>query len=419
MTSPADPNGARDRMLLPPSVVYLNAGSFGPLPRSVFEAAAGFRRRLAEEPTDFLLREAPALLWRAREQLAGFVGCAPHRLLFTASVSAAVALVAASLRLNAPGEILLSDQEYLTMRWCWDRVAERSGLSLRTFAIPQRASDPEEIVQAAVGAMGPATRLLFFSHIVSATGLILPARRLCEEAQGRGIVSVVDGAHAVASIALELAEIPCDFYVGSCHKWLLAPSGASFLYLGREREERLQPLTISWGHRSAQAESAPDERDPFGSTPRLRRLECEGTRDICPWFAVPEAIGFQRSFGADAGFAHRRALAGYARERFAESLGWAVATPPDPALGSAMTAFAVPAQAEPERLQRTLWERFRIEAAVVDRLGQPLLRLAPHVYNSRSDIDVLVESLRALMPPSPRPRPTADAAAAGTQRQPG
>jgi isopenicillin-N epimerase len=401
MMSRVDPQGARDRMLLPPSVVYLNAGSFGPLPCMVSDAVAELRRRLAENPADFMLRHVPSLLWSAREDLAGFVGCAPERLLFTASVSAATSVVASSLPLAAPGEILLSDQEYLTMRWCWDRVAERSGLSIRLFPLPEMPSDPEEIVASAVRAMGPLTRLIFFSHIVSATGLILPARRICEEAQRRGVVSVVDGAHAVASIALKLDEIPCDFYVGSCHKWLLAPSGASFLYLGREGEERLQPLTISWGHHGTAGASNPDQRDAFGSTPRLRRLECEGTRDICPWLAVPEAIAFHRSFGPGGAIGQMHGLAGYARKRLADTLGLRARTPEDPVLGSHMTAFDLPERTEPAWLQRMLWERFRIEIGVSSHLGQPMLRLSPHVFNSDSDIDRLVDALSELLPASP------------------
>lgn len=387
----------RDRMLLPPSVVYLNAGSFGPLPRLVHDAAAGLRLALASDPADFLLRQVPSLLWRAREALAGFVGCPPHRLLFTSSVSAAVSLVASSLTLDAPGEILLSDQEYRTMHWCWERVAERTGLSLRTFPIPLMPTDPEEIVAAAVDAMGARTRLIFFSHIVSASGLVLPARRICEEAQRRGIISVVDGAHAVAATALDLAAIPCDFYVGSCHKWLLAPSGASFLYAGREGEDRLQPTTISWGYPGMQAAVDPDARDPYGSTPRLRRLECEGTRDLCPWLAVPDAIGFHRSFGPGAALARMRELARHARARFADLGDFTPATPAHAALSGALIAFGLPPALRRIDLARLLRDRFRIEVAVVDHLGQPRLRLSPHVYNTAADIDAVVEALSALL----------------------
>src|SRR6516225_10750191 len=93
---------ARELMLLDPTVVNLNTGSFGPLSRVVFERVTALRRRLAEEPMDFLLRGAPPLLWQARERLAHFVGGDPRRLVFTVNVTAAVNLIASSLPLASP-----------------------------------------------------------------------------------------------------------------------------------------------------------------------------------------------------------------------------------------------------------------------------------------------------------------------------
>src|SRR5215831_8244136 len=157
---------ARSQMLLDPHVANLNTGSFGPLPRAVFERATELRRRLAEEPMDFLLRQAPPLLWEARERLAGFLGGDPRRLVFSANVTAAVNTVASALRLAAPGEILLTDHEYGAMHWCWERAAQRQGLTVRTFPLPIATENPAPIVEAACAAMNERTRLLFFSHVL-------------------------------------------------------------------------------------------------------------------------------------------------------------------------------------------------------------------------------------------------------------
>src|SRR5437016_1040815 len=146
---PVDWAEARDLMLLDPAVVYLNTGSFGPLPRCVFDRITDLRRNLAQEPMNFMLRCVPALLWRAREHLAGFVRAEPRRLILTANVSAAINLVASSLSLTS-GEILLTNHEYETMQWCWERAAERIGLTIRTFPLPSMPLDPVAIVEAAV-----------------------------------------------------------------------------------------------------------------------------------------------------------------------------------------------------------------------------------------------------------------------------
>lgn len=386
---------ARAQMLLDPTVVNLNTGSFGPLPRAVFEHVTTLRQLLAAEPMDFLLRQAPPLLWQARERLAGFLGGDPCRLIFTANVTAAINTVAASLCLPAPGEILLTDHEYGAMHWCWERAAQRQGLTLRTFPLPLLPGTPGDIVEAVCVALTERTRVLFFSHVLSPTGLVLPAREICAEARRRGVLTVIDGAHAPAMIPVDLATLDCDYYGGNCHKWLLAPTGSGFLYLGSGSAERLQPLQVSWGwhHNRDRA----DERDEYGSTPGLRTFEFEGTRDPCAWLAVPTAIAFQEKLGRERIHDRIAVLTHYVRERLTGLAGLRLATPADPALQGAMTAFRLPPGTEPAALRRGLWERYRIEVPVVERGEGPLIRVSTHFYNTEEEIDRLAEALAVLL----------------------
>src|SRR5205807_4877777 len=137
----------------------------------------------------------------------------------------------------------------------------------------------------------------------------------------------------------------CDFYGGNCHKWLLAPTGAGFLYLGAGNEDRLQPLQVSWGWRPDRDKM--DEPDEFGSTPRLRALEFEGTRDVCPWLAVPAAIDFQAGLGWQRIRDRIAALSEYVRTRLAGLAGLQLATPIHPELHGALTAFRLPPGVDP------------------------------------------------------------------------
>ena len=388
---------ARAQMLLDPSVANLNTGSFGPLPRAVFERVTQLRQRLAEEPMDFLVRALPPLLWEARERLAAFVGGDPKRLVFTANVTTAVNLVASSLRLAAPGEILLTDREYGAMHWCWERAAQRQGLTVRTFSLPPMPSAPEEIVEAARAALTERTRLLFFSHVLSPTGMVLPARELCAEARKRGILTVIDGAHAPAFVALNLKEIGADFYGANCHKWLLAPTGSGFLHLGRGNEDRIQPLQVSWGWKRDLGRL--DERDEFGSTPRIRFLEFEGTRDVCPWLAVPAAIDFQAGLGWEAIRGRIASLVRHVRQRLGDELGLAAATPSHLALHGALTAFRLPPGLDPQDLRQRLWHDHRIELPAIERPDGLLIRVSTHFYNTEEEVDRLTAALRTLQVP--------------------
>jgi isopenicillin-N epimerase len=383
----------RARMILDPSIINLNTGSFGPLPQSVFQRVTELRQALAAEPTHFFVREAPPLLWRAREQLAAFLHTLPQRLVFSVNVSSAINLVASSIRLAAGGEILLTDHEYGAMHWCWERVAQRQGLTLRTFALPTMANSLAEIVAAASSAMSPKTRLFFFSHILSPTGLVLPAKELCAEARRRGILTVVDGAHAPAMIPLDVSDIGADFYTGNCHKWLLAPTNSGFLVMGPGNEDRLQPLEVSWGYHHDRRNL--DERDEFGSTPRIRFLEFEGTRDLCPWLTVPDAIQFQTDIGWDRIRSRIAELAGYVRQRIG-ALGFPLATPVVLGMHGALTAFTLPfTGAEKAKALRTAIWKHRIEIPIVERPDRLLIRASTHFYNTEEEIDRLAEILPA------------------------
>jgi isopenicillin-N epimerase len=396
----SDWSAARAQVHLDPAVTMLNTGSFGPTPIPVFDRVTALRLELAAGPTDFFVRRLPPLLWNARERLAAFLGTRPHQLVFSINVSSAINLVASGLRLESPGEVLLTDHEYGAMHWCWERAAARQGLELKTFPLPTMPADPGEIVEAAVRAVTPRTRLFFFSHVLSPTGLILPAKELCAAARDRGIVTLVDGAHAPAMIPLAVDEVGADFYAGNCHKWLLAPIGTGFLVVGPGNEDRLEPLHVSWGYKPDQypigedstSKGGPDDPDAYGSTPRVRYLEFEGTRDVCPWLATPAAIDFQAALGWDDVRNRIADLAAYTRGRIRLPL----ATPADRRLAGAMTAFRLPDGLDVLWLRKALWEH-RIEVPVIERPDRLLLRVSHHFYTTEAEIDRLAEVLLRLL----------------------
>jgi isopenicillin-N epimerase len=394
----AEPDWARARasVLLDPAVAYLNSGSAGPLPRGVYERVSALRRRLAEEPLDFLLREAPDLLRAARARLAKYVGGDPNRLALMTNVTGAVNLVASGLTLRAPGEILLTDHEYLPMRWCWERAAERQGLTLRSLRLPVLPAEPEEIVEAAIAGLGPQTRLFFFSHVLSTTGMVLPVRRLCAAARARGVATVVDGAHGPAFTDLNLADLGCDYYIGNAHKWLLAPTGSAFLHFDVGAADRLQPMQVSWGYRGLAGDSPAGECDVFGRTQQLRRLEVEGTRDICPWLVLPDAIDFQAALGHDLIRARMRELAGGVRRRLNGWRGLVSTTPEHTELHGGMVAFTLPEATDAAVLRRRLWDRHRIEVSVNQATNPALLRVSTHFFNTDLEAERLTEALGEL-----------------------
>ncbi|HEX4608508.1 MAG TPA: aminotransferase class V-fold PLP-dependent enzyme [Urbifossiella sp.] len=399
---PPDWTAARAAVMLDPGVTMLNAGSFGPVPRPVFDHATELRRDLAAGPTNFLVRTLPPLLWAARERTAAFLGTRPERFVFTSNVSAAINLVASGLPTVPAGEILLTDHEYGCMVWAWERFAARRGLMIRTFPLPTMTDDPAEIVAAAERAFTPQARLFFFSHVLSPTGLVLPAADLCAAARRRGILTVVDGAHAPGMLPLDVDAVGADYYAGNLHKWVLAPSGAGFLVIGEGNQDELEPLHVSWGYKpdayplgEAVGSRTPDTPDSYGSTPRVRYLEFEGTRDPCPWLVVPAALDFQDELGWENVRRRATELGAYARS-VVSAVGLPAATPAGPGMSGTMTAFTLPPGTDPVRLRRALWER-RVEIPVVERPDRLMLRVSHPFFVTEAEIDRLGVVLREVL----------------------
>lgn len=387
-------SAARKQMMLEPDVTMLNTGSFGPLPRPVFDRVTELRSLLAAGPTNFIIRRLPPLLWESRLRQAQLFGTDPTRLIFFDNVTAATNLLASGLVPGHSGEILLTDQEYLSLHWCWQRAARERGLTFRTFSLPVNVRDPGEIVEAFVQAFRPQTRLVFFSHVLCTTGLIVPAREICAAARERGILSIVDGAHAPAVVPLDVDRIGADFYIGNSHKWLLAPMSSAFMVIRPGNETRVRPLIVSWGY--PVDPHVPDVPDAMGSTPRIRSFELLGTRDPCPWLTVPTAIGFQDELGFEAIRRRMRYLADYVRQRL-EPTGLELLTPAGENLSGPMVAFRMPSGWTADELRTRLWEH-RIEINPIERPGGLLLlRVSTHWYNTTEEVDRLAEVLPTVL----------------------
>lgn len=382
-----------NHILLDSSVINLNAGQFGPVTNRAYNSVNHLRRKLAQNPSDFLLRQTPKLLWSARQRLASFLNGDPHRLLFTNNVTEAVNLVSRSLKLPSDGEILLTNQEYQPMRWCWERLAARRGLSIRTFAIPQCPTDPKEIVDAAIDAITDKTRLLFLSHVLSGNGLVLPIEEICRFARRKGITTIVDGAHAPGQLPLYLNDLDCDAYVGSGHKWLLAPAGTGFVHLGPKMIESIEPLIVSWGYKVNAAAEDRNYPDSFGATPNLRRFECQGTRDLCAWLALPDAIAVLEQFSLNDRLNYMKHLASCARDLIQTRLELECVTPENDQLHGAMVSFSMNGFRDASLLRDWLWHRHRVEVAVNQNEVGSVLRVSTHIFNTETEISRLVETV--------------------------
>jgi isopenicillin-N epimerase len=355
----------KELFLLDPEVVYLNHGSFGACPRPVFEAYQRYQLELERRPMELLKRRYRELLDEARERVAAYVHADVDGLVVLPNATAGVNVVARSLRLRPGDEVLTTNREYGAVDIVWRFVCERAGAAyVRT--------PPEELWDGVTDR----TRVISLSHIASPTGEILPVEDVCRRAREAGILTLVDGAHAPGHVDLDLTALGADAYAGNCHKWLCAPKGAGFLWVGPRLRDALEPLIVSW--------------DWEDETEFAARHGWQGTRDPAAFLAVPDAIDFQAEH--DWGAVRRRCheLAAEAQRGVAELGG--LEPPPGPF--AQMSAAQLP-PCDPDEVQRRLHEEHAIEVPCREWEGRPLIRISCQAYNDERDVQRLLEALPA------------------------
>lgn len=394
--------GIDEAFTLDPDVVYLNHGSFGACPVPVLAAQSEIRARLEREPARFFMRELEGLLDRAREELATFVSADPDALAFLPNATSGVNTVLRSLAFEPGDELLTTNHEYNACRNALDFVAERSGARVVVAHVPFPLDGPDTLLAAILEKVTPRTRLALLDHITSPTGLVLPIERLVRELKNRGVETMVDGAHAVGMVPLDLNALGAAYYTSNCHKWLCAPKGCAFLYVRRDLQRDIVPLAISHGRNAASR----------GRSPFRLLFDWTGTCDPSAYLALPAAIRFMSTVvpgGAVALAERNHALVVWGRDRLCAALGVEAAAPSS-MLGSLAsvplpTAVAMPSPFDIDPLQDTLMERFGIEVPVQtwpEGSGprRRALRISAQAYNRASHYTALAAALRELVPRS-------------------
>ncbi|MEH1842487.1 MAG: aminotransferase class V-fold PLP-dependent enzyme [Nostoc sp.] len=383
----------RNLWSLDSAVIFLNHGSFGACPKQVLEFQQRLRSQLEKEPLRFFGREWEPLLDDARSRLAVFIGADVQDLVFVPNATTGVNSVLRSLTFSPEDEILTTNHEYNACRNALDFVASRTGARVVVAKIPFPIDSPQEVVGAVIERVSPKTRLALLDHITSQTGLIFPIQDLVKELQQRGVDTLVDGAHAPGMILLDLQEIGATYYTGNCHKWLCAPKGAAFLYVRRDKQSEIRPLTISHGTNSPRTDKTRFQLE----------FDWTGTDDYTAYMCVPEAIAFMGSL-LPGGWTelrqqnHQLVLQG--RQLLCEALQ--VQPPcPEEMIGS-MAVVPMPATWENHdfmSIHDELFDKFGIEVPMIPWQEKPrlLVRISAQIYNTLEQYEYLAKVLKGLL----------------------
>jgi len=367
------------------TLINLNNGNQCPAPTVVHEACKRYMDISNQAPAYHR-----ALIERnietARRRLAAEFGADPEEIAITRNASESLQVAQNGLDLEAGDEVITTEQDYGRMLTTWDQRARRDRIKVTRLDFPCPTTQAD-LVERFEKAITPRTRVLHFCHITNQSGQLFPVKELSRMARQRGIITIVDGAHALGHFPFKLSDLEMDYYGVSLHKWLLAPLGTGMLYVRRDRIASTWPL-----------QAAPERSDKD-----VRKFEEIGTSPAATKAAINEAVAFQQAIGIERKAARLRYL----------TLRWANELRKNPRIK--LHSSLEPGQTwglavvsidgiDSNKLVPYLWDKYRIVITTVGHenirtpsLSYRGLRVTPNIYTPLEEIDTFVGAIQGVL----------------------
>jgi selenocysteine lyase/cysteine desulfurase len=378
-------------------LVHLNNAGAALVPRPVRDAILG-HLALEEALGGYEAAEAQVEpIQRAYADVGKLLGAGARNIALVQNSTVAFAQAISAFDL-APGDVILTSRsDYASNQIMYVSLARRRGVEVvRAPDAPEGGVDPEA-VRHLLARRRPA--LVALTWIPTNSGLVQPVEavgRICREAE---VPYLIDGCQAVGQMPLDVEQLHCDYLAATARKFLRGPRGLGFLYVSdRMLNAGAHPLLVDM-HGATWTDS-----DAFELTPDARRFETwEFAHALV--LGLGAAAQYAAAVGLDTARDRARELADYARDRLATLPGVRILD-----RGPELCAIVTIAVAGRDTTEIKLELRRRgintssphREDAVIDmdeKRVDSALRISPHYYNTREEIDTAVEALREIVSP--------------------
>jgi selenocysteine lyase/cysteine desulfurase len=392
-------NWAHAQQVIAPGLAYLDTASDGPKLRAALVAEYRAREASSLDPQSFQAEVfGQTNVRRLLERLATFTGCSAEELALTGSASEALNIAANGIDLQPGDEVVTTVHEHDAGIYPWLLQAKRRGIVIKQVSLRSPLSAPEEALGRLTAAVEPRTRVLFFSHVQSTDGTVMPARELCTFARERNIVSVIDGAQAVGMQDVSLRDIGCDIYAMSLHKWFNAVNGGG-LFVRSDMLDRLLPLDVDdyrgWQNTDRFGQEIPTISTLRAAWPATLRKFGTTFESLGPqWQALAANLDFFETIGKARLAARVRELALYARVRLQPLHGIEFLTPSHASMWAGVLTLKLQSTAS-----STLVDALSADRITARRVFNPMaaidaVRISTHIFNSTDDIERLARTLQ-------------------------
>jgi selenocysteine lyase/cysteine desulfurase len=314
-----------------------------------------------------------------RTRLAEMLGASVEEVAVTRNTTESLDTVIGGFPWEEGDEAIMAEQDYFSMLHMFKLQAQRKGIVNKVISIPNHPGSDQEIVDLYASQITERTKMIMVCHMINITGHILPVRKICDMAHSRGIEVLVDGAHAVGHIQVNIPDLDCDYYGSSLHKWLSAPLGSGLLYVKKNKIDKLWPLFAHLGRAQGSIE----------------RINHRATHSIATDLAIINAIEYYDRIGHE----NKQARLGYIQRYWSDQVrdypGITVNTPKESHKSCGIANVGIDGM-KPKDMANQLLEKYRIWTVAIDGVGVHGCRISPNIYTNLKELDKFVIALKEM-----------------------
>lgn len=369
----------RQQYILKPDYINLENGYYNFLPQPLLNQYIEHIKEINYQGSYYMR----TVQWENKQKsvvaLAAIAGCSPEELIITRNTTESLDTIIGGIHWEAGDEAIMAEQDYGAMLDMFKLVSERHGVVNKIISVPNHPKDDAEIIALYKNAITPKTKVILVSHMINITGQVLPIQKISEMAHQRGVQVIVDGAHAFAHIQFKIADLGCDYYAASLHKWLSVPLGAGILFVKKEHIKTIWPLI------------ADSEKDPN----KIKRLNHTGTHPVATDLTIPDSIAYYQMIGPAKKEARLRYLQQYWTSQVKGISNIVLNTPTDAARSCAICNVGIEGM-KPAILAERLLKEHKIFTVAIDYVNVHGCRITPNIYTTTQELDQFVQALKSL-----------------------
>ena len=366
----------RKDYLLKKDYVNLENGYYCFIPQPTLNKYLEHVKRINFEGSYYMRNQLDLDKRKTAERLSNLVNCDKDELAITRNTTESLDLIISGFPWKKNDEAIFAMQDYGSMQEMFKLTAKRRGIVNKIISVPNHPKNDEEIVSLYEKQITKKTKLIMVSHMINITGQILPVKKICEMAHSYNIDVLVDGAHCVGHIDVDIKDLNCDYYGSSLHKWLSAPLGTGLLFVKKEKISKIEPILAGHVH----------QRD------NIMRLNHIGTHPVHSDLAINDAIDYLESIGIERKQNRLRYIQRYWSDKLRFKNNIIINTPTVIQRSCGIANIGVKNKT-PDELSKILFNEYSIFTVAIDYANVKGCRITPNIYTNEEELDYFVESI--------------------------